>query len=167
MRFKSKIGLLKHLPGMRYLEIPPNAVKKFKGQRVHCTVNGKVRFQGGMVALGGGKAYITISQKRLEELGLEAGGSATVELTPDSSKYGAKMPAELKAVFEQDPEGEERFKSLTPGKQRYIIQYVGAVKSPDLRVERALLLITNLKRLPRGKEQFREMLGLPRKVTSL
>ncbi len=43
--------------------------------------------------------------------------------------------------------------------QRYILNYVSTVKSLNLRVERAFLLISNLKKLPKGKETFKEMLG--------
>ncbi|MGZ4056577.1 MAG: YdeI/OmpD-associated family protein, partial [Bacteroidia bacterium] len=60
----------------------------------------------------------------------------------------------------QDEEGMRRFKMLTKGKQRYIIYYVAMVKSSQKRIDRAILLITNLKKTKEGKESFREMLGL-------
>jgi hypothetical protein len=43
--------------------------------------------------------------------------------------------------------------------QRYIIHYVASVKSSQLKIDRAFLLLTNLKKLPKGKETFRAMLG--------
>ncbi len=43
---------------------------------------------------------------------------------------------------------------------RYVIFYVSSVKSTQLRVDRAVRLIGNLKKLPVGKESFRQMLGL-------
>lgn len=162
LEIKTKIGLLKHLPGMRYIEIPKKVIKEFGGKlpiRLICTVNGKVKFQGGIVSLGNGLGYITITQKRLKDLRVKEGDFVKVTLERDSSRYGMEMPEELKEVLKQDPEGKKRFEKLTPGKQRYIIQYVKTVKNPDLRLERAMLLIGNLKKLPLGKEEFRKMLG--------
>jgi hypothetical protein len=43
--------------------------------------------------------------------------------------------------------------------QRYIIHHADGVKSPQLRIERALMMIENLKKLPVGKEEFRRILG--------
>jgi uncharacterized protein YdeI (YjbR/CyaY-like superfamily) len=96
----------------------------------------------------------------MKQLGLRMGEEATVALEPDHSTYGAEVPEELTELLRQDEEGHERFHVLSPGKQRYIIHYVGAVKSSQLRIDRAIRLIENLKRLPRGKEDFREILGL-------
>ena len=71
-----------------------------------------------------------------------------------------EMPPELAELLRQDEEGKTRFNQLTPGRQRYIIHYVSAVKSSQLRIDRAILLIENLKKLPKGKESFRETLGM-------
>ncbi|GAB3824507.1 hypothetical protein GCM10028895_32940 [Pontibacter rugosus] len=64
INFKTHIGLLTHLPGMHYLEIPQEVVQQLGTLklRLHCTVNGKVRFQCGLMALREGKAYISISK---------------------------------------------------------------------------------------------------------
>jgi uncharacterized protein YdeI (YjbR/CyaY-like superfamily) len=96
----------------------------------------------------------------LKELGLTIGDWVEVSLNPDNSKYGMPVPEELEELLHQDPEGERRFEMLTPGRQRYIIHYINQVKSSQLRIDRALLLIGNLKKLPEGKEDFRGMLGL-------
>ena len=163
VQFRSTIGILSHLPGMRYLEIPAAVVKKLGGKyslRVICSVGTKVKFQAGLMALGGGKAYISLTRARMKTLGVREGDRVSVKLEVDPSEFGMEMPEELKVLLEQDNEGRQRFEGLTPGKKRYILHYVGAVKNPDLRLERALLLITNLKRAPQGKETFRQMLGI-------
>jgi hypothetical protein len=126
-----------------------------------CTVNKDLSFQAGMVALGNGNAYITLNAARMKKLGVKFGDTVTVELQPDSSKYGMDIPEELAELLKQDEEGKRRFKMLPPGKQRYIIYYVGQVKSSQLRVERAVKLITNLKKTKEGKEEFYLLLGLP------
>lgn len=147
---------------LNYLEIPGEQVKQLGGTfniRLLCRVNGAAPFQCGLVALGQGRGYITLSSKRMKALGLQLGDSVQVQLEEDKSEYGMEVPEELAELLRQDEEGARRFKLLPPGKQRYIIYYVAGVKSSQLRIDRAILLIENLKRLPEGKENFRALLG--------
>ncbi len=160
--FQTHIDKLDYLKTF-YLEIPASVVKKLGGftakVRLLCEVNKTVGFQCGLMALGDGKAYISISSKRMKEAGADYGDMVQVTLREDQSEYGAEMPEELDELFRQDAEGKRRFDLLTAGKKRYIINYVNTVKSPQLRIDRAFLLIHNLKKLPLGKESFRDMLG--------
>lgn len=145
-----------------YLEIPAEVVKKIGGigkQRLVCEVNKQLSFQCGLMSLSEGRGYISINSKRMKELGVERGDEVSITLTEDTSEYGVDVPEELTELFKQDPEGKARFDKLKPGMQRYILNYVDAVKSPQKRVERAFLLISNLKNLMQGKETFKEMLG--------
>lgn len=165
VEFKTTIEELQHLSG-HYFELSPTIIKKLGGKisiRLIATINKKISWQCGPVALGNGSGYITISNKRMKELGVKLGSTIHVKLIKDQSKYGVEVPEELAELFLQDPEGEDRFKLLSPGMKRYIINYVATVKSSRLKIERAILLIENLKRLPKGKETFRELLGLPKR----
>lgn len=163
IQFKTHIGLLQHLPGMHYLEVPQEVVQQLGTLkiRLHCTVNQTLTFQCGLMALGEGKAYISISKKRMQQLRLALHDTATVALEKDDSAYGTDMPEELNELLHQDQEGNRRFQLLKPSVQRYVLNHVSAVKSPQLRVDRAITLIENLKTLPEGKANFRAMLGLP------
>jgi len=49
---------------------------------------------------------------------------------------------------------------LTPGKLRSIIDYIGQVKSSQLRIGRVLLMIGNLKKMPKDKVHMRGLPGL-------
>jgi hypothetical protein len=165
LEYKTTIEELQHLSG-HYFELSPTIIKKLGGKmsiRLVATVNHKLSWQCGPMALGKGSAYITISAKRMKELDVKPGDTIHISLVKDESKYGVDLPEELAELLNQDPEGEERFNLLTPGMQRYIINYVATVKSPRLKLEKAIMLITNLKNLKKGKETFREMLGLPKK----
>ena len=65
--YKTKIYKLEHLVGMHYLEVPPDIIDKLGGKfkmRLLCTVNNKLTFQGGLVALGNGSGYISINMGR-------------------------------------------------------------------------------------------------------
>jgi hypothetical protein len=154
--FKTKIYKLEHLSG-HYLDVPASIVKKAGGitkQRFVCTVDKNMTWKCGLVAHKAGAAYILLNKKQMQMGGFNVGQTVNVSLKKDASEYGMDVPAELEEVFKQDKEGKKRFDALVPGKRRYIIYYVNQVKSPDLRIERAVRLIANVKNLPPGKETF-------------
>ena len=156
IKFKTRIYPLKHLK-LNYLDVPADIVKKLGGtfkQRWLCTVNNSLTWQCGLVALGKGKAYITLNKKLMTQLGVKVNQEVKVELSEDKSQYGMKMSEELKTLLAQDDEGKRRYHLLPPGKQRYIIYYVAMVKSSQLRIDRAIKVIENLKRTKRGKGEF-------------
>ena len=159
--FKTHIDKLSYLKTF-YLEVPAAIVKKIGGigkVRLLCEVNKTLQFQCGLVSLPEGKAYISINSKRMKDSGIENGDTVDVILTEDKSEFGVDVPEELTELFKQDPEGKRRFDILKPGMQRYILNYVNTVKNPQLRVDKAFMLITNLKNLTQGKETFKEILG--------
>lgn len=161
--FSTRISRLEYLLNVHYLEVPSDIIQQLGGKlkiRLLCTINNAVTFQCGLVALGNGNAYISINGKRMKQLKIKAGDEVNVSLIKDESEYGMDVPEELAELLKQDDEGMERFRMLPPGKQRYIIYYVGGVKSSNLRLERALRLIENLKNTRQGKESFREILGI-------
>jgi len=160
--FSSHLDHLSKLK-LHYVTVPADILNEVGGigERVMCSINGHDAFHAGMVALGGGAAYITINKKRMKAFGIDKGDQVQVYLSPDNSKYGMEVPEELMALLDQDDEGRKRFEDLTAGKQRYIIHYVSQVKSSQLKIDRAILLINNLKALPVGEFDFRKLLGLP------
>jgi hypothetical protein len=160
--FKTCIERLTSMNDMHYLEVPAEVIKQLGGTlkvRLLCTVNNKLTFPCGLVALGNDCGYISLNKKRLKDLRVGFKDEVQVSLVKDPSKYGMEMPDELRELLKQDKEGSSRFKLLPPGKQRYIIYYVNMVKSSQLRINRAIKLIENLKRTKPGKESFREILG--------
>jgi len=111
------------------------------------------------LSLGEGKAYINLNKKLLKEMEAKEGDEISVSLKKDESEYGMTMSVELKELLKQDKEAKKRYETLVPGKQRYLIYYVQQVKSKDLRLERAMRVIENLKKLPKGKESFKGLLA--------
>jgi hypothetical protein len=162
-KFKSQIYQHHYLQG-HYLEVPKKIVQAFGGTfniRLLCTLNKSLTFQCGFMALGEGRALITINKARMKALHVFAGDKVDVELRLDGSKFGMEMSEELQEVLNQDEEGLRRFEGLTPGMQRNVIRWVGSVKNPDKLIERSLFMIGNLKGLPQGKVTMRGLLGLP------
>jgi hypothetical protein len=160
-RLKSHIQLLDK-PKMNIVVIPKTVVDNIGGlgTRLLCSVNEFPAFHCGMVAFGEGQGYISINKKRRENFGLNLGDEVSLQLQIDYSKYGMEMSEELEALLQQDVEGADLFESLSDGKKRYIIHYVSSVKSSQLKIDRAILLINNLKTMG-DKFDFRHLLGMP------
>ena len=160
--FKSLISKLSYL-NTYHLTVPKSVIKKLGGSlniRLICTVNKKVSFSCGLMALGDGLAYISIHSKRIKDAGTGVGEEVSVSLVMDDSKYGMEMPEELQEILEQDEVARLRFEKITPGKQRNIIRFVSSVKNSQLRIDRAWKLLTNLKSLPPGKESNSGIFGM-------
>jgi len=119
--------------------------KKDKSRRVVCTINGAETFQCALLP-SDGDFVIVVNKTKRDKLGIVDGDKITVELKVDDSKYGLPMPAEFKEVLNQDPDGDRIFHSLTPGKQRSVLYFVGKVKDIDKRIHTALIFIGHLKK---------------------
>ena len=148
---------------MHYVTVPKDIVDELGGvgTRLLCSINGNEPYQCGMTALGGGAAYIALNKKRMQSYGVKYGEDVEVVLQLDDSKYGFDVPEEFEALLEQDDEGARLFEELTDGQKRYIIYYVSQVKSSQLKIDRSIMMINNLKTMPKDKFDFRHLLGKP------
>lgn len=117
------------------------------------------RWQAGIVALGEGRGYITLSKARMKKLDLHFHDEIEFQIEPDDSEFGMEMAEEFAEILKQDPEAKARFEGLKKSIQRYMLYYVLQVKSPNKRLERSLMLLNNLKATPIGMEDFRRILG--------
>lgn len=148
------------------VEVPPHILEQLPGkfekgdynQRLIIRLDGKVQWQCGLLAMGEGSACITVQAKRLKELGKQIDDDVQVELFKDDSEFGVEVAEEIVEYWAQEPESYRRFMQLTPSMQRYILNHVITVKSPEKRLERTALLLGNLLRSVEGKEHFRELL---------
>lgn len=135
--------------GWHFLEIPAKTAEKFEkkngSRRVVCTINGKLSFQCALLPWNDIFTIIVNKEKR-DKLDIVAGDKVDVLLEQDESKYGLPMPEEFREVLNQDPEGDKLFHSLTAGKQRSVLYFVGKVKDIDKRIHTALIFIEHLKK---------------------
>lgn len=143
-----------------YHIIVPEAVSQVfisnKAKRVVCTLHEKVDFQCALMPKGDGRYFININKKLRDQLRLKLNDPVLVTLRKDESEYGLPMPEELAELLNQDPEGNAFFQALSPGKTRNLLYIVGMVKNPDLRIERALIVLEHLKD-NQGKIDFRAL----------
>jgi hypothetical protein len=146
------------------VEVPPVILDQLPGkgnynQRLIIRLDQRIEWQCGLLAMGEGSACITVQAKRYKALGKVPGDDVLVELFKDDSEFGVDVADELTEYWAQDPESYRRFMQLTPSMQRYVLHYVVGVKSPEKRLERAVMLMRNLVHSTEGKETFRELLG--------
>jgi hypothetical protein len=88
--------------------------------------------------------FILINQKHRQANQLKPGDEVEVTLTGDDSEYGMEMPDELMESLLQDSQAYDAFEKLTPGLQRNLIHFVSQVKSSEIRLRRAQVIIVHL-----------------------
>ncbi len=153
----------KNKVGYYHIAVPKEVVEQVGGfgTRLLCSVNGNELIHCGLMGKGDGRGMIIINTKNQKKWGISLGDEVTASIQLDHSKYGMKVPEELEALLEQDREGFKVFEKITPGQQRYIISYVDGVKSVQKRIDRAIMLINNLKTMPEGPFDHRHLMGMP------
>lgn len=109
-----------------------------------------------IVPLGHGLKGITLNKPFVEKNGFVLGQKLAVELREDKSKYGMPISEEFYAAMEEDAHAKGLFEKLTPGKKRNLIYYVDNVKSSDIKIRRALVVLNHLK-LHAGKIDFKDL----------
>lgn len=75
-------------------------------------------------------------------------------ITKDNSEYGIAVSDVFLEVLDQDDIAKVLFEKLTLGKKRTLIFWVDSVKSTDIRIRRAIVLMEHLKQVE-GKVDFK------------
>lgn len=94
-----------------------------------------------------GYSYIGLNGESVRKLNLLEGSELEVSLEPDTSDFGMDFPEEIREVLAQDPEGEELFLAMTPGKRRGLLHYVASAKSSETRINRSLHMMKRLREM--------------------
>ena len=159
MEFTSRVENFNNKLWSYHFKVPQAIARHFLDQgdkRVVCNLNDVLEFQCAVMAAGDGVYFILLNKKIRDQLNLKEGSKVMVSLEKDESEFGLPFPEELKAVLDEDKEGNRLFLALTPGKQRNIIYAAGQVKNSDGRIKRSLIMIDHLKRNG-GKIDFRKL----------
>lgn len=142
-----------------HLSVPDAVAQVFvanDAKRIVCTLNETAEFQTALMPKGDGTWFINVNKTLRDNLGLKIGTPVRVALRKDDSEYGLPMPDELAELLLQDEEGNRLFHALTPGKVRTLLYIVGSVKSPELRLNRAIVVVEHLKENS-GKINFKQL----------
>lgn len=144
-----------------HLPVPESISSQFiegEDRRVICTINDSLVMHSGLMPFED-YWYILMNQANTKKLGLHIGDTVKVHLVKDHSEYGMPMPEELGELLAQDPEGNDHFHRLTPGKQRNLIYIVSSVKNTHGRLNKALAIVDHLK-MENGNLDFKRLNAL-------
>ena len=148
VKFEAKLDKFAPESGWHFFGVKKELADSFEfekgGRRVVCTLNGTETFPCALMPYDG-SFFVMVNKAIRSRLGIAAGDTLTVELAKDESKYGMPMPEEFREVLDQDPEGDQLFHALTPGKQRSMLYYFGKIKNVDKRIHLSLIFLEHLK----------------------
>ncbi|MEZ4722937.1 MAG: YdeI/OmpD-associated family protein [Flavobacteriales bacterium] len=136
--------------------VPDDIAEQFiegDNRRVICTIKGLKPYSCALMYGNDGK-YILVNGERRKKLGLVPGEVIEVTLEKDTSEFGMDMSEEFREVLYQSDEAREVFMSLTRGRQRTLIYWADNVKSPEIKIRRALVLMEHLAE-SRGELDFK------------
>lgn len=134
-----------------------DALSSDGNKRIICQIEGNSAFHAGLMPDGKGRWFIKLSKDKMRDFKLELGQKVHVTLTKDESKYGMHMPEVFGELLYQDPEGASYFEALTPGKKRSLIHMVASVKSEDIKLRKALVILQHLK-INKGILDFKQLM---------
>lgn len=140
-----------------HIIVPEEIAERYQKQgikRVLATLNNQETIHCGLLPLGNGERYILVNQQLRKRLEISPGEMVKVQLEEDTSEFGMALSEEFEEMLKQDEEGRFHFMKLTPGKQRNLIHWVGNVKSPHIRIRRAIVAFNHLKN-QQGKLDFK------------
>lgn len=100
--------------------------------------------------------YVLVNQELRKKLDLDEVQLFPVRIERDLSEFGHELPEEFQELLDQDEEGNDYFRKLTPGKQRSLIYLITTVKNPESRMRKSLAIIHHLK-LAKGKLDFKQL----------
>ena len=142
-----------------HIKVPAAIAQAFLSdgsRRVVCRLNDRLEFQCALMPNGADEFFILVNKKIRDTLQLKLDNRVEVSLRKDESEYGLPMPEEFKVLLDLDPEGDEVFHGLTPGKQRTLLHIVGTVKNTDLRIAKGLVILEHLKKND-GQINFKQL----------
>ena len=159
MQFKATISKFDSPLWGYHINVPDEVAQLFiakNNKRVVCTLNGSETFQCALMPSKAGPHFININKVLRDKLKLRVGSEVQAELKKDESKYGLPMPEEMEELLLQDPEGDQLFHALTPGKQRSLLYIAGKPKGSETRLKKSITIIEHLK-ANQGKIDFKQL----------
>lgn len=114
-------------------------------KRIICTLNNSFRFHCAMLP-NKTYHYILLNKDIVKKNNLHPHEDISVYIEKDNSKYGINITEEMEEVLYADPEGNNWFQKLTPGKQRSLIHIVNKIKNSTGRIEKTFVILDHLKR---------------------
>ncbi len=158
--FKSTIGNVSdsNLMWNYRINLPDDIVQQFisTDKRIIVRINNSAEVHCAMMSNGDGTYYVMMNKGFRKANKLNEGDEVIVYLKKDDSKYGMGVPDFFEELCYQDPEADQFFHQLTPGKQRSLLHIVGKIKSEEKQLEKCLIIFDYLKSV-NGNLDFKEL----------
>lgn len=140
-KFSFKAKLENWAEGMDYCAVSvPAKITKQLGTHgpvlVLATVNDSEPFQVSLFPVGGGKHYIRIKSKVRKETNTKTGDTVQIRFTTQD-RANIDYPQDLLKALRSDGVL-ATFKSLSPGKQNFIVRKINEASKPETREKRIL-----------------------------
>lgn len=145
-RFQAVLERFNRIGSSYYITFPYSVEEEYgtKGLvRIKGLLNG-VPMNRSLIPNGDGTHYMMLSQPLCKKAKLALGQTAQVELQHDDAPREARVPEELEAAFELEPEARKTYHLISPGMQRNICAYIDEAKRPETRTQRALMMLDRL-----------------------
>ena len=130
----------------RVLWVPFEDIAPIKalGKRFIIELNKAHVYHGAWIPTAAGEGYFYINRGVEKKLGLIDGDLVNIDLYEDQSEFGAPLFDAFREVLDQDEFGWSHFSKLTPGAQRNLIHFVQNLKSQEIQVRRAFVVVDHL-----------------------
>lgn len=141
-----------------HFRIPVDVAAQFKegsNRRVVATFNQKIKNHCAIMPSPEGP-FIMLNKTLVKQLKITEGDTVEILIEKDTSEFGMPVCEEFEAVIFEDEQVFEYFKNLTPGKQRNLIHLVNKIKSPDIKINRAMAIAHHLLEA-KGNVEFKEL----------
>lgn len=134
LKFSFAARLIVGFRGWIGVELPSESSEYFTTRRqvaVAGTVDG--RSFNGIAAPSGHGHFLWINQRLRRQLKLEVGDRVRISLEQRFQRSGRRIPLELKAALDMQPEARRWWEALSVAQRRIAMTWIGHAKSPDVR----------------------------------
>ncbi|NOQ74034.1 MAG: DUF1905 domain-containing protein [Crocinitomix sp.] len=138
--------------------VPQDIIKSLLvgDKRVLCGINDLPKIHAALLSNGAGDYFIMVNKEIRKKLNVMTGDALSISIEKDNSKYGMGVTEAFTELCYQDPEGNNFFHALTPGKQRTLLHLMGKPKSEQKQLEKVLVIFDYLKSA-NGELDFKEL----------
>ncbi len=146
IRFEAILKNRDQIGGGHFVRVPASVSKFFgaKGRtRVLGTMNGVV-IDRALIPDGLGGHEIIIGTEVRKKTKSSPGSNVVFEIYRNPAPDDVKIPEELIAAIEMEPEAVRKFEKMTPGMTRNMAYWVDSGKLPETRAKRAVEILNRI-----------------------
>jgi hypothetical protein len=131
---------------LRVVTVPPKVVRALGGAlRIPVIARyGGVPTQTTLSPAGGDKRRLTLKLDVLKTVGLDAGDTIKIELSPDSNPRFMVFPADLERALKFRPAAAAALERASPSTRRIVVELLEQSRTPETRQRRLEKLIERL-----------------------